>query len=161
MIELAIYGGLLGILLVMLSEFFVSLLNVQVVSNADTSIDQDGKYIMARMSYDVKRAKAILSPSLGQTAATMSATITDSGTDYTYRYALTNTNLFLTVGAGAPVQLNSDGTKVTNFSVSHIGNSGQISGAKDTLQISFVLQAVATASSGLNHAQYQTTVSLR
>ena len=161
LIELAIYGGLLGILLVILSEFFVALLNVQLVSSADTAVDQDGKYIVARMSYDFKRAKAILAPSLGQAAATVSATINDAGTDYTYRYALTNTNLLLTVGASAATPLNSDATKVTSFSVSRIGNSGQSGSAKDTLQISFTLQSVASTSSGRNQAQYQTTVSLR
>lgn len=160
MIELAIYAGLLGILLVILSEFFIAIVNVQLVSNADTAIDQDGKYMLARMSYDFKRAKAILAPALGQSAATASATIADAGTDYTYRYALIDSNLILTVGA-ASSRLNSDGTRLANFSVTRIGNSEQNTSAKDTLRISFTLQSIASTSSGVNEVPYQTTVSLR
>lgn len=160
LIELTIYGGLLGILLVILSQFFIAILTVQMVSNADTAVEQDGKYILVRTAYDLRRAKAITFPALGQSAATISATINESGVDTTYQYARINSNLILTVGA-VSAQLNSDATNVSNFTVTRLGNSGQVPSAKDTAKISFTVQSKAVTSSGPIQTQYQTTVSLR
>lgn len=160
LIELVVYMGLLGILLVILSQFFIAALNVQLVSKADTAVEQDGAYILARVTYDLRRATTVSQPSLGQTVATLSAIIADSGVNNAYQYALDDENLVLTI-AGSPSQLNSDQSSISNFSLTRIGNSGQSATAKDTIQVGFTVQSKAITSSGAQSLDYKTTVSLR
>ena len=160
LIELVIYMGLLGMLLVILSQFFIGALNVQLVSKADSAVEQDGAYLLQRLTYDLHRATAVTQPSLGQTVATLSATIVDSGVNNSYIYTIDGENMMLTI-AGSPVQLNSDQSTISNFSLSRIGNSGQLQTAKDTIRVAFTVKSKAITSSGAQSLDYQTTISLR
>ncbi len=160
LIELAVYMGLLGMLLVILSQFFIAALNVQLVSKADSAVEQDGAYLLQRLTYDLHRATNVTQPSLGQTVATLSATIVDSGVSHSYVYTVNGENMVLTI-AGSPVQLNSDQSTISNFSLSRIGNSGQSQTAKDTIRVAFTVKSKAITSSGAQSLDYQTTVSLR
>lgn len=160
LIELVVYMGLLGILLVILSQFFIATLNVQLISQADSAVEQDGAYLLARITYDLHRAAAITSPSLGQTVATLSATIVDAGVNTSYQYTVNQNNMMLTIGGNA-VQLNSDQSDVSNFTLTRVGNSGQSTQAKDTVRVGFTVKSKAITSSGVQKSDYQTTVSLR
>lgn len=160
LIELVVYMGLLGMLLVILSQFFVAALNVQLVSKADTAVEQDGAYLLARLTYDLRRAATVSQPSLGQTVATFSGIIADSGVNTVYQYSVNDGNMMLAI-AGSAVQLNSDESSISNFSLTRIGNSGQSATAKDTLRVGFTVQSKAITSSGAQSLDYQTTVSLR
>lgn len=160
LIELALYGGLLGILLLVLSQFFIAILDVQLTSSSDSALEQDSKYIMQRMTYDVRRMKSVSAPTLGQTGNALSGIITDPGGDTTYSFASSSGNLYVTIG-GVATRLNSDGTTMTAFSVSRIGNSGQLVGAKDTIQLLFTVQSVIATPSAAKSLSTQTTISLR
>ncbi len=160
LIELVVYMGLLGMLLVILSQFFIAALNVQLVSKADTAVEQDGAYLLARITYDLRRAATLTQPSLGQTVATLSATIVDNGVNNSYQYAVNGGDMVLTI-AGNAVQLNSDQSTISNFSLTRIGNSGQSVTAKDTVRVGFTVQSNAITSAGAQSLDYQTTVSLR
>lgn len=160
LIELALYGGLLSILLLILTQFFIAILQVQLVSQSDSALQQDSKYIVERMTYDVRRMKSLSLPALGQSVATISGVIADPGGDASYTYRVQNEQLSLTID-GVVTQLNSDQTYVSSFTASRIGNSGQISGAKDTVRLVFTLVAAATPSSGPKTLNTQTTISLR
>ena len=160
LIELVVYMGLLGILLVILSQFFIAALNVQLVSKADTVVEQDGAYVLARLTYDLRRAITVTQPSLGQTVATLSATIIDEGVNTLYTYTIEGDAMMLD-RAGEDVRLNSDQSSITNFSLTRIGNSGQSPTAKDTIRVGFTVQSKAITSSGAQSLDYQTTVSLR
>lgn len=160
LIELTIYSGLLGILLVILSEFFVTIMNLQLKLTSTSTIEQDGQYILARSTYDVRRASTIQSPLVGATGASFTMTVNEDGTDKTYQYDVQNENLTLTIDTQS-TQLNSDKLVVSDFSVSRIGNSGSIAGAKDSLQLLFSLAPKATPSGGSSTEQFGTTISLR
>lgn len=160
LIDLAIYSGLLGILLVILSEIFISIVQLQLSSSSQGAVEQNGAYILSRVTYDIRRASSISSPALGQTVATFSAVIDDSGTPVTYTYGIQNENLILSIGS-SDAQLNSSDARITDFSVKKISNSGQSGTAKDTVQVSFTVHSRGVVSASLKERQYQTTVSLR
>lgn len=160
LIDLAIYSGLLGILLVILSEIFISIVQLQLSSSSQGVVEQNGAYILSRITYDIRRTSRITSPLLGETVATLSAVIADTGSDIPYTYELQNENLFLTLGSSV-TQVNSTDTRISDFTVKKIGNSGQVATAKDTIQVSFIVHSRGVVSASLNERPYQTVVSLR
>ena len=151
LIELALYGGLLGILLVILSEFFVAIMSVDSVSKSDTAVDIDGKYILGRMTYDIRHSVSVLVPDVsGGLSATLSGYVDYGSGQTSYRYTLENGLLTLGIGAFSD-RLNSNQTRVSNFSVSRAGT---------TIRLSFSVSPVASLS-GDTHREYETTVGMR
>ncbi len=152
-VELIIYMGLLSILLVVLTDVFVSIIDVRKESEAVSAVEQDGNYILARLFYDVSRASSISTPaSLG--ASTSSLLITIGGVNYTY--SLNGSNLQLVNNNGTDV-LNSINTTVSSPTFLRIGNSG----GKNTIQISFTVSSVTQRNHGPETKTYQTSVGLR
>lgn len=160
LIDLAIYSGLLGILLVILSELFISIVQLQLSSGAQGAVEQNGAYILSRTTFDLRRATRVALPLLGETTATLSASIADGGIEVPYRYELENHNLILTVGSETS-QLNSADTEVADFTVTKVGNSGQLITARDTIIVGFTIKSKGVTSSGQKERQYRTAVSLR
>ena len=160
LIDLAIYSGLLGILLVILSEIFISIVQLQLSTSSQGAVEQNGAFILSRITYDVRRASHITAPLLGETVATFSAVISDSGSDVPYVYETQNENLVLSIGSSV-TQINSSDSRISDFSVKKIGNSGQSALAKDTVQISFTVHSRGVVPASLKERQYQTVVSLR
>lgn len=151
MIELLIYMGLLAIFLLVLIEIFVSMVNVHLQSKADASVDEDGKFIIARLLYDIARANDVLTPAaLGGAANTLALQIGST----TYTYVPNGGNLTLTDDIGTE-NVNSDGTTIVSASFTRLGNLG----GKDTVQITVTLESKAHktgASSGVVKT-FQTT----
>lgn len=160
LIDLTIYSGLLGILLVILSEIFISVVQLQLSSGSQGAVEQNGVYVLSRLTYDLRRTTQIQSPLIGETVATLSATIRESGNDVPYTYDLQNQNLILTIGSQT-TQLNSSDTMITDFSVKKIGNSAQITAAKDTIQVGFTIHTRGAVLDSQKERTYNTVISLR
>lgn len=153
LIELIVYMGLMSIFLLTLTEIFLSVLDVQTESQQNSSVEQDGKYILARLNYDISQASTITSPaSLGQSAN--AATLVISGVNYTYDGS--GSSLILTNNYGAS-QINSDGSTISNVSFSRLGNSG----GKNSLQIKFRLTSSSNRNAGREMRDFQTTLGTR
>ena len=156
LIELILYMSLLVVLLTVLTRIFISALDVQLESEAGSAIQQDGNYILAKLAYDIHRAKSIAIPSSnGATNANFQIVI--NGINYTYSVD-GNSNLILTNDLGVN-NLNSYDSSVSSFSVQRLGNNGKI---EDTLKISYTVTSRVKRISG-NEAprNFQTTLSLR
>jgi Tfp pilus assembly protein PilW len=148
-VELVLYGALVTILLSIVSQLFVSTLDVQESSESYSAVQQDGRYILSRISYDVKRATAITAPStLGSPASSLTLTINA----VPYTCSLTAGNLLC-----GGVQLNSYGSTVSALSFTRYGNVG----GKNSIQMSFTLTSVVRRNSGPESRSFSTTVGLR
>lgn len=95
-VELLLYMGIMAIFLVVLTDIWVSAMEALTRTENVAAITSDGRYILARLAYDV-----------GQTG--------------TVNYVLTGGNL--TAGG---VQLNSYATTVDSFLVTPVGNTFKI-----------------------------------
>lgn len=148
LVELIIYVGIFSILIVVLTQMYTSLYEVQQSSQSTSYVEQDGRFILSRLTYDVQRASSVTSPaSLGASSSTLQMLI--NGVTYTY----TVTGQKLTING---TQLNSFNTNTTAFSAQRLGNVG----GKDTVKVSFTLQSlVATTSAQIK--TFQTTAGLR
>ncbi len=83
LIELVIYMGMLVLLSSGLSSIFSTIVDVQLNSNCTSSVDQDGSYLLAKLTHDVASASTILIPANpGNTSNTLQTTI--NSINYTY-----------------------------------------------------------------------------
>ena len=138
-VELLIYMVIVGILLTVLGGILISTLDVQTDSQSTSVVEADGRFLLARLGYDVHRASSLTTPNL--------VLIIDG---QTYTYAVVNSVLQLTTPSGSS-HLTSPGVQVTDFSVTRLGNPSGI----PTAQIKFTL------TNGRETRNYQTTVGLR
>lgn len=153
LIELLLYMGILSIFLMVLTDLFVAILSSRTETEAVSAVEQDGRFIISRLAYDVHRAQAITIPATaGQTTTSLVVTIDGN----TYTYALTNGELKLTDSLGT-VNLTSSETTIPSISFQKIGN-GQTS---DTVVITFILNSVAQRSKGVESKVFKTTIGRR
>lgn len=158
LVELLLYMGIFSILLVVLLQIFTSILSVHAESQATSSVNQDGSYIMARLSSDIRRASAVVIPTLG--ASSNSLHITGNAIDETY--ALNGGNLLLTDNSTSTTdQLNSVDT-TANINFTTLGNGSIVPNSKSTVRIVLtVTSKVVRVGSGLQTETFETTVGTR
>ena len=153
LIELAIYLGILSILLLILSSFFNSALDTLMQSQTTSPTEQDSKFILNRLMYDITNADSLTTPinpgNQGQTLQLVRNGVT-------YTYTQTGNNLTLNDNVGTDV-LNSPQTTISNLSFKRIGYTAE----KPTVQIIFTITGVTIAKRGKDTQNFETTVSLR
>lgn len=154
MVELLLYMGLLSIFITVLTTMFTSILDVQLESEAVSSVAQDSRYLLARLTYDLHRADSIIVPnSPGATNTTLSLNIDGTVTSYT----ITNGNLVMSDNTGNN-NLNGFDTQVSGFTATRLGNAG----GKNTITLEFTLTGkTIRPGNNIETRTYQTTVGLR
>ncbi|HJQ08395.1 MAG TPA: prepilin-type N-terminal cleavage/methylation domain-containing protein [Candidatus Saccharimonadales bacterium] len=140
LVELLIVMALMGVLLMMITDMFASVLSVQTESEAHAATVEDGRFILSRLSYDVHHASSITTPgSLGGSGATLAIVIGG----VTNTYSLSGGNLRLVNNFGTNL-LNSSETTVSGLNFQRIGNVG----GDDTIRISFTVTSKAAPKVG-------------
>lgn len=155
MVELLLYMGILAILLTMLTSIFVSALDAQSESQSTSNVEQDGNYILARLSYDIHRAQNINIP-VANGIINDDFQIAVNGENYIYSID-GNDNLTLTNNSGVN-SLNNYDTSVSAFSIQRLGNAG---GVENALRITFTISSKTKRISGVETKNFQTNLSLR
>jgi hypothetical protein len=154
LIELLIYMAVIPFVLAVFTQVFHSILDVQLESESVSSVETDGSYLLARFQYDLHHASSVTQPvSPGDSGSTLGFVV--SGDPYTY--SVTDGALSLTTPLGTD-RLNTQGTRVSDFNVTRIGNSL----GRPTIRIGFNLTSNTLSLSGKTQTRsYLTTVSLR
>ncbi|MEK7591948.1 MAG: hypothetical protein AAB508_00975 [Patescibacteria group bacterium] len=152
-VEMILYMGFLSAFLLVLTRILSSSLEVQTESEATTAVQQDGRYILTRLAYDIENSDIITTPSgAGQTASSLVFTIVPT----TYTYTLFNGNLTRRDDIDTN-NLNSANTTVTNFSVTRREGVG----TKPTLSILLTVESTAQKITGVQSQTFSTTIGLR
>ena len=145
--------GILTILLVITMQMFSSIFDIQLESQATSSVAQDSKYIMGRFTYDLNRAESISTPSVGSLSQTLALIIDGE----TFTYSLSGGGLILENNTTGTIdQLNSSETTVSNVSFLRLDGNG-----KDSVQMSFTLTSETIRRGGKEVESFQTTAGLR
>jgi prepilin-type N-terminal cleavage/methylation domain-containing protein len=153
LVEMIIVMGLMSIFMVVLTDIVVSVGDVQTESQATSSVAQDGKFLLARLSYDIQRATSISTPTnLGDTSANLVLVIGG----VTQTYAVSGGNLQLTNNLGTN-NLNGSDTTISAFSATRRGNVG----GKETISFTFTVTSLAIQDSGAEVKTFTTTVGRR
>lgn len=153
LVELLIYMGLMSFLLAVISQLFGSIFDVKTESEATAAVEEDGRFLLSRLIYDVERASAISTPS-GYGASAGSLVLTIGGVTNTY--AISNGVLQLTNGSGTN-RINGSGTTVSAATFQKVGDEA----GNETVKMSFTVSSVAQRNSGSEVRTYQTTVGRR
>lgn len=156
LIELLLYMGIFTILLTVTLQMFGSIFDIQLESQATSSVEADGRFILSRFSYDLSRAQGISAPlSPGISNPTLSIIISGQ----TFTYSLNGGNLLLeNSGTGTSDHLNSIETSVSDVSFLRLVGG---EGGKDVIQMSFTLTSEVTQRSGKEVTAFQTTAGVR
>lgn len=153
LIELIMHIGLFSILLLVMTQIFTWILDIQAESQATSFIYQDGQYIINRISFDIQRAENIILPTTnGQQENNLELNI--DGTTYTY--AIINNNITINNILGTDV-LNSSNTNISNLIFKKVGNTN----GKDTVSLSFTITSNIRRPAGYQTKNFQTTAGMR
>lgn len=153
LIELIISTGVLMILIALLTTVFGQILDVQLESKATSSVDQNGRYILARLTHDMQSASSIVTPaSPGQQTDTLQITI--NSVDYIYTLD-SEGNLLLTQNSQSN-QLNSEAVTISALSFTRIGNGD----SNDTVRVGFTITSKTQQAKGDEVKSFQTTLGL-
>ncbi|KKU92232.1 MAG: hypothetical protein UY21_C0003G0008 [Microgenomates group bacterium GW2011_GWA1_48_10] len=153
-VELMLYMALMTTGLLVLTDLFLTVLEQQAESSVVASVDQDGRFLLARLNYDVGRSSAITSPAnLGE--STTAARLVIEGASHTYT-ASPGGQLVVTTDLGTD-NLNSFGTQISGLSFTRLGNPA----GKNSLQVKFKLTGRTIKKSGLEERSFQTTIGTR
>ncbi len=131
LIELLLYMGLMIIFLGILTDLFISTLDLKKESIAVSSVEQDGRFILNRFMYDANQngAGSIIS-----------------------NYSLIDNNLILN-----GEKLNSSETEVTSLIFQQLGNVG----GKQSVQVKLNLKSLTERENGPEEREYQITLGSR
>lgn len=157
-IESLVYMGLLIILITILSLLFSSILDVQLESKSTSSVDLDGRYIIAKLIYDMHMMQTsspvndtIITPSTpGGSSSTLNFTVNSIN----YTYSLSSGNLQLVNDKGTN-NLNGVDTTVSALQFTRIGTGA----STDTIRVTFTVTSKIIRNAGAESRSYQTTIS--
>jgi type II secretory pathway pseudopilin PulG len=156
LIELTLFMGIFAILIVALFELLTAVFDVQLESKSTSFVAQDGRFILNRLTYDIKNATNVISPAAGIQGQTL--VLSDGATTYTY--TLSNSNLILTVNPpGTTDQLNSANTFIS--SINFLRLSDTRSQNKNTVTAVFTLNSKVARRGGQNSQAFTVTVGTR
>ena len=155
LIELILYLGLFSIFLTIVLQLFSSIFDIQIESEATSSVGTDGKYIIQRFTHDVNSASSISIPaSYGVSENSLTMVIDGE----TIIYSLNGDNLQLANQTlGTADQLNSSETSVSSLTFLRLDGGGE-----DSVRVSFTLTSDATRRGvGSEVESFQTTAGTR
>ena len=158
-VELIIYIGLFSTVLVILTQIITSTLNIQLESQSLSTVEQDGRYILSRFSYDIPKATSISVPTtFGEINKTTDLQIKING--IIYHYYLNSGNLILDYPPSNSVQLNSFDSTISNLYFTRY-NSSSPGDSLDSIQIGFVVSSKSQPKSGPQTRSFKTVLGLR
>ncbi|MDE2025407.1 MAG: prepilin-type N-terminal cleavage/methylation domain-containing protein [Patescibacteria group bacterium] len=168
LVELLLYMGIFSTLLMVLVQLFGSIVSVNLESEANSSVSQDGRYILNRLSYDIRQAVAssITAPAgLGTANAGSTLSFNSSG-GQAYTYFLSSDvdhpglkDIDVTTG-GNTDRLNSIGTTISNLQFILMKSTATTT-PKYIVTVSFTLTSTTREQKGYQTKNFQTTVGTR
>jgi len=152
-IEAILYIAIYSILLVIFLQMFTAIIDIQLESEARSSVHQDGRYIMERLTFDLRRAESVSIPlAPGNQSSNLQLVI--NGVNFTYN--INNGNLTLTNDLGTD-NLNSVETTVSGINFTRLGGTSD----KNTIKMSLNLISKTLKRSGPQNETFKTTIGLR
>ncbi len=155
LIELIMSTGILLVLIGMMTGIFGSVIDASLDSQSTSGIDQDSRYIIARLVYDMQRSSQIVAPTTPGSGTNPSLTLKINSIDYTYSLNAGG-NLQISDGTETNV-LNGNTTRVDSVTFQRLG----IGDSTDTIQVKFNLTSRIQESSGVETKSYQTTIGMQ
>lgn len=153
LVEILMYMGILTFLLLILTQILTSILGVQLESEATSSVQQDGRFILSRLVHDINHAENIAVPATPSAQTSALELIINGSSNI---YSLSGENFVIANSFGSN-NLNSYGTTVSNLSFRRLGNVG----GKNTITVSFTMASVVRLEQGPEVEDFLMTAGVR
>lgn len=124
LVELLVYMAILTTVMAFVTDFLLQTVETRLEIQAKSSMEQDQRFILSRLTYDIRRADSITTPASG---TTNNLVLVINGA--TYSYQLTILNFQLTNDSGT-FNLNSSDIEVSSLSFQRL---------EDTIKITMTL----------------------
>jgi len=152
LIEMVLYMGILVLLIGVLSSIFSAIISVQLDSTATSSVDQDGRYLLAKFTRDVASSSATIIPANpGNQTTTLQLTI--NSINYTYSLDSNNDLQIVNNSTNETNVLNSYNTSVSGLTFTRIGSGD----SNDTIQITYTITSRTKEKAGQQETKSFTT----
>lgn len=156
LIELLVFMTVLTTLLLVLSQAFSTIMDVQREAKSYSSIDLDGRYILARLAYDFQSANTgdparnyIDTPAAGSTSAVLKLRLNSMLHTYT---ASDSGKLLMTTPE--LLSLSSSESSISGLLFQRIGPGTN----RDTVKINFTLSSKTSRRDGVESRDFQTVL---
>lgn len=134
-VEVLVTMALLSGFLLVLSSFLTASIDMQLQTGSYAAVTADGRFVLSRLDYDIRRATAITTPSaLGDTGSSLALAIGGS----TYTYSIDSGRLKLDID-GTSDFITGDKTVISSLNFQKLGNSG----GKASVRYSFTVTGQA------------------
>ncbi len=152
LIEIIVYFGLLSVILLIITNLFLSISESFLESKSKSSVVIEGNFVLERLAYDIRRADKIVSPgSPGDSGSILNLKI---GAD-NYIYSLSGPEINLQAPASSAVPITGSLVTASNLKFTSIGSAE----GKPTVLIDFTLSGSSTE--GPKTQNFNTVVGIR
>lgn len=156
LIELLIFMGIFSILIVALFQLMLTVFDTQLEAQSTAGISQDARYVLNKLTYQIKKSTTVTSPAVGVQSSTL---VTSDGTT-NYTYSASNGNFLLSNSLlGSTDQLNSVNSSVS--AVSFLVLSDTKGKNEKTVTVSFTIRSKILRRSGYPSNSYSLTIGIR
>ena len=134
--ELLLYVGIASIILLISSFFLSTLMRSGIKDQTISEVDQQGLIALNMVTQSIRNAESLITPTQGQTSATLSLTTDEPGMNPTQVY-LSDGALVMKEGQGDALPLTNQRVRVSDLTFSNLGNEG----TPGAVHVSYVLTA--------------------
>lgn len=152
-VEMLIYMGILTTMMVILTRMLTGIIDMQLGSEAAGEIEEDSRYVFARLAYDIGRATNIVTPAAAGDQSSMLILSIDGVAN---TYALSGNSLVLANNHGTH-DLTGYGSEISNVMFTRLGDPS----GKNSIQVAFTIDSLTQTVSGSDSKTLETTIVLR
>lgn len=158
LIETLLYLSLSSIMILVIASFWGTLIESRDRSESMSIVNSEGTYLVNSIAQIIRNADSITSPTATNSAGAITMTTFVPAESPTV-IALSGSNINLTLGAGAPVQLNSTRTIINSLVFRNVSNTSTAGSVRIELSLSY---NNTSGKASLNYTQtYYATATLK
>lgn len=136
--ELSLYVTLVAVVLVMATSFAWNIINSRAKAFAVQEVEQNGRYILEKISQATRQATDISAPSTGTTGTALTLVMKNAAQSPTV-FSLSGNQLTMAVNGAPAVSLHSPDVKITNLTFTNLSSAN---GKSRHVRIQFTVQTV-------------------
>lgn len=152
LIEFLLYIGILVIVLVFSGGFLWNFIFGNIKETSYQEIQQNGRFVLTKMSQEIKKATGINHPPPGTTAAFLSLAMATTSANPTV-FDLIDGKLRITKGSSVPLELTSDQVVVSNLQFTNLSYEN----TPGTVRIEMKIDHINPG----NRIEYQASIELK
>lgn len=159
LIEALVYIALVSGILLAATSFAWNIVNTRTSAFSAQEVEQNGRFIMQKISQVMREANQINSPAIGLSSNSVEVEMNDAGTE-TIILSQNDKNIEYQYNSDPAVELNSDLVEISNLEFTNLSST---SGSTRNIGISFTLSHINPANrQEWSYIQdYSTTIELR